>query len=553
MDQHYLSIILFTPLAGALVLLLVNKRNENAIRWIANIVALIGFVVSVPLWFRYQPSGADFQFVERASWIPSIGAEYFLGVDGLSVLLILLTTMMGFIAVLSSWTAITERVKEYYIFLLVLQTGMLGAFMSLDFLLFFLFWEVMLVPMYFLIGIWGSANRLYSAIKFFLYTLVGSVVMLLGILALYFAFQAQTGVYTFDITQYQKAGFDPTLQWWVFLAFFLGFAIKVPMFPFHTWLPDAHTDAPTAGSVILAAVLLKMGTYGFLRFSLPILPDATRQFVPMMVFLSIIGIVYGALVALAQRDWKRLVAYSSVSHMAMVMLGMFALNPVGITGSIVQQLNHGISTGALFLIVGIVYERRHTREISEYGGLSKVMPVYAAIFLIMTMSSIGLPTLNGFIGEFLILQGVFVANKVWAAFAASGVVLGAAYMLYLYQRTMFGKVENPKNEKLLDLNMREFATFAPLIVLAVWIGLYPKPFLERLAPAVQHVVARVAPEYSDEKTAANCDTTPKPELVASNAAAAFLAAAPCGPDGKPLDPAAAAQAAVPANAQGAPR
>src|SRR5213592_3428865 len=315
--------------------------------------------------------------------------------------------MMGFIAVLSSWTAITERVKEYYIFLLVLQTGMLGAFMALDFLLFFLFWEVMLVPMYFLIGIWGSDRRLYSAIKFFLYTLVGSVVMLLGILALYFAYHnapGNNGIYTFDITRFHEFKFDTNLQWWIFLAFFLGFAIKVPMFPFHTWLPDAHTDAPTAGSVILAAVLLKMGTYGFLRFSLPILPDASKHFVPMIVVLSIIGIVYGALVALAQRDWKRLVAYSSVSHMALVMLGMFALNPVGVTGSIVQQLNHGISTGALFLLVGLVYERRHTREISEYGGLSKVMPVFAAIFLIMTLSSIGLPALNGFIGEFLILH-----------------------------------------------------------------------------------------------------------------------------------------------------
>src|SRR5204863_1343605 len=273
-----------------------------------------------------------------------------------------------------------------------------------------------------------------------------------------------------------------------------------------TWLPDAHTDAPTAGSVILAAVLLKMGTYGFIRFSLPILPDASRHFVPMIVVLSIIGIVYGALVALAQKDWKRLVAYSSVSHMAVVMLGMFALNPVGITGSIVQQLNHGISTGALFLLVGVMYERRHTREISEYGGLSKVMPVYATVFLVMTMSSIGLPTLNGFIGEFLILQGVFVANKIWAAFAASGVVLGAAYMLYLYQRTMFGKVENPKNEKLADLSLREFATFAPLIVLAVWIGLYPKPFLDRLQTSVQHVVLRVSPEYTTAY--ANCNTTP---------------------------------------------
>ena len=534
--NHYLSIILFTPLAGALLLLLVNKQNENAIRWIANIVAFVGFLISVPLWFWFNPQSADFQLIERAPWIPSIGADYFIGVDGLSTLLILLTTLMGCIAVLSSWNAITERVKEYYIFLLVLQTGMLGAFMSLDFLLFFLFWEVMLVPMYFLIGIWGSANRLYSAIKFFLYTLVGSVIMLLGILALYFAYHAQTGVYTFDITEFHKFGFGANLQWWVFLAFFLGFAVKVPMFPFHTWLPDAHTDAPTAGSVILAAVMLKMGTYGFLRFSLPILPQATRAFVPMMVVLSIIGIVYGALVALAQKDWKRLVAYSSVSHMAMVMLGMFALNPVGLTGSIVQQLNHGISTGGLFLIVGIVYERRHTREISEYGGLSKVMPVYAAVFLIMTMSSIGLPALNGFIGEILILQGVFVANKVWAAFAGSGVVLGAAYMLYLYQRTMFGKIENPKNERLQDLSHREFATFAPLLVLAVWMGLYPAPFLRRLEMSVRHIVSRVSPEY-EAKYIAACDTAPPtPEVVAAsnNPAARFLSSMPCDVNGKPL-------------------
>jgi len=532
--NYYLSLILFTPLIGAFVILLVPKENDNAIRWIANVVAFLGFVISVPLWFWFNPASGDFQFIERAPWIPSVGAEYFLGVDGLSTLLILLTTMMGSIAVLSSWTAITERVKEYYIFLLVLQTGMLGAFMSLDFLLFFLFWEVMLVPMYFLIGIWGSANRLYSAIKFFLYTLVGSVVMLLGILALYFAYHAQTGVYSFDVTAYHKAGFDASLQWWVFLAFFLGFAIKVPMFPFHTWLPDAHTDAPTAGSVILAAVLLKMGTYGFLRFSLPILPDASRHFVPMMVVLSIIGIVYGALVALAQKDWKRLVAYSSVSHMAMVMIGMFTLNPVGLTGSIVQQLNHGISTGALFLLVGVVYERRHTREISEYGGLSKVMPVYAAIFLIMTMSSIGLPTLNGFIGEFLILQGVFVASKVWALFAASGVVLGAAYMLYLYQRTMFGKVENPKNERLLDINNREFATFAPLLILAVWMGIYPSPFLRRLETSVQHIVLRVSPQYAAKYAECNPTVTPERLAASGNPAAKFLAAVPCDANGNPL-------------------
>jgi NADH-quinone oxidoreductase subunit M len=495
-STHLLSAILFTPLAGALILLFVNKRQEDAIRWIANIFGVLGFLVSVPLWFWYDPKGDVWQFVERAPWIPSIGAEYFLGVDGFSVLLILLTTLMGLIAILSSWTAITERVKEYYIFMLVLQTGMLGAFVSLDFLLFFLFWEVMLVPMYFLIGIWGGGRRLYSAIKFFLYTLVGSVVMLLGILALYFHHMSVTGgVATFDITQFQQMSAPFGLQRWVFLAFFLGFAIKVPMFPFHTWLPDAHTDAPTAGSVILAAVLLKMGTYGFIRFSLPILPEASRYFVPMMIGLSIVGIVYGALVALAQSDWKRLVAYSSVSHMAMVMLGMFALTPVGITGSIVQQINHGISTGALFLIVGIVYERRHTREISEYGGLSKVMPVFAAVFLVMTMSSIGLPTLNGFIGEILILQGVYVVNKWWAAVAASGIVLGAAYMLWLYQRTMFGKVDNPANASLKDLTGRELATFVPLIILAVWIGLYPSPFLRRLESSVARVVERVNIAY----------------------------------------------------------
>ena len=491
-----LSLIMFTPLVGAVLLLFVSKHSENTIRWIANGFAVLGFLVSVPLWFWLDQSTSAWQVVERLSWIPSIGAEYFIGVDGFSALLILLATLMGSIAILSSWTAITERVKEYYIFLLLLQTGMIGAFVSLDFLLFFVFWEVMLVPMYFLIGIWGSTNRLYSAIKFFLFTLVGSVIMLLGILAVYFYHHEVTGVYTFDITRFHELNMPFDLQWWVFLAFFLGFAVKVPMFPFHTWLPDAHTDAPTAGSVILAAVLLKMGTYGFIRFSLPILPEATQAFLPWVVWLSIIGIIYGALVAMAQRDWKRLVAYSSVSHMGMVMLGMFALTPVGITGSIVQQINHGISTGGLFLLVGVVYERRHTREISEYGGLSKIMPAYAAVFLVMTMSSIGLPTLNGFIGEILILQGIFVVNKVWAAFAATGIVLGAAYMLWLYQRTMFGAVNNPKNEGLSDLSLREFATFTPLLILAVWIGLYPKPFIDRLDTSVDRVMARVNSTYA---------------------------------------------------------
>jgi len=531
--SHYLSLLLFLPLAGALLVLCVPARNVNAVKWLANGVSLAGFLLATPLWFWYNPKSPDFQFIERSRWIPSIGAEYFLGVDGISTLLILLTTLMGFIAILSSWSAITERVKEYYFTLLVLQTGMLGAFMSLDFLLFFLFWEVMLVPMYFLIGIWGSSNRLYSAIKFFLYTLAGSVVMLLGILALYFHNHSVTGIYTFDIVQLQRLSIPFDLQWWIFLAFFFGFAIKVPMFPFHTWLPDAHTDAPTAGSVILAAVLLKMGTYGFLRFSLPMLPEATRHFVPFIAALCIVGIIYGALVALAQKDWKRLVAYSSVSHMAMVMLGMFALNPVGIAGSVIQQINHGISTGALFLLVGVVYERRHTREIAEYGGLSRVMPGFAAVFLVMTMSSIGLPTLNGFIGEFLILQGVFTKSWVWAGVAASGIVLGAAYMLSLYQRTMFGAVANEKNQSLPDLSVREWATFVPLIGLAVWIGLYPAPFLDRINLSVLKVAARVNPAYAADFAAA-CDTTVTPELRAASAGNQFLAAAPCGPDGQPL-------------------
>ncbi|PYR75631.1 MAG: NADH-quinone oxidoreductase subunit M [Acidobacteria bacterium] len=512
MTYHLLSIVLFTPLAGALVLLFVPRAQVDAIRWIANAFALAGFVVSLPLW-NFDVQAAQWHFVEKAEWIPSIGATYYLGVDGFSILLILLTTLMGFISVLSSWEAITDRVKEYYIVLLVLQTGMLGAFMSLDFLLFFLFWEVMLVPMYFVIGIWGGGRRLYSAIKFFLYTLVGSVVMLLGILALYFYNHTVTGVYTFDVTQFQQLAVPFNIQRWVFLAFFLGFAIKVPMFPFHTWLPDAHTDAPTAGSVILAAVLLKMGTYGFIRFSLPILPEASHYFVPLIVWLSVIGIVYGALVALAQTDWKRLVAYSSVSHMGMVMLGMFALTPVALTGSIVQQLNHGISTGALFLIVGIVYERRHTREISDYGGLSKVMPVFAVVFLIMTLSSIGLPALNGFIGELLILAGVFVVNKLWAAVAASGIVLGAAYMLWLYQRTMFGTVDKPENAKLTDLNLREFATFAPLIALAVWIGIYPAPLLRRLDTSVARVITRVNSVYGPALAKSNCTTPTAPAIT----------------------------------------
>ena len=503
MQAHILSIILFTPLVGAILLLFVNKENKEAVRWIANLFALGGFLISLPLvpmfWAqRFEPG---FKFMEGApnNWIPSIGAGYVLGIDGISFLLIMLTTLLGWISILSSWTAIENRVKEYYIWFLLLQTGMLGVFMALDFFLFFVFWEAMLVPMYLLIGIWGGPRKLYAAIKFFLYTLAGSVLMLLGILFLYFHHHTLTGVYTFYLPDLYatapRIGGNAAI--WLFFAFFIGFAIKVPMFPFHTWLPDAHVEAPTAGSVILAGVLLKMGTYGLLRFSLPFFPAVAmtawvRQF---LVVLSLIAIIYGALVSLMQKDMKKLVAYSSVSHLGFCTLGIFALSPLGLSGSVLQQINHGISTGALFLIVGILYERRHTREIAEYGGISNVMPVYATITLIMFLSSLGLPLLNGFVGEFTILQGTFMENKVWAAWAVPGVILAAAYLLWLYQRVFFGSVQNPKNEKLTDLSGRELATFIPLVIVAFWIGLYPKPFFQILSTPVNNLVATVRPDY----------------------------------------------------------
>jgi NADH-quinone oxidoreductase subunit M len=512
---HILSIVTYTPLVGALLLLLpIFKKNDDAVRWFANIVAFVGFLVSLPLWFWFDRGQAGFQFEETASWIPSIGVSYHFGVDGISTLLILLTTLLGSIAVLSSWTAIHDRVRQYYVFLLLLQVGMLGVFCALDMFLFYVFWEVMLVPMYFLIGIWGGARRLYAAIKFFLYTLVGSVVMLLGVLALYFQSKtsavllkldpgiAQTG--TFDVLHWYQMSIPPDLQFWCFLAFFLGFAIKVPMFPFHTWLPDAHVEAPTAGSVILAGVLLKMGTYGFIRFSLPLFPGALFQemnlrwwhptVVQFVVTLSIIGIVYAGLVTLVQKDMKKLIAYSSVSHLGFVMLGMFALSPLGLEGSVLQMVNHGLSTGGLFLIVGLVYERRHTKEIAQFGGLAHVMPVYATFTLIIFLASMGLPLLNGFIGEFMILQAAFAANKLWAYWAVSGVVLGAAYLLWLYQRVFWGKVTNEENKHLLDLNTRELATLVPLVVLCFWIGIYPKPFLDFLHTPADKLAALIQPE-----------------------------------------------------------
>jgi len=495
--EHYLSVVTFLPAVGALVLLLPPfGKNDALTRWFANAVALLGFAVSLPIWFWFDRQAAGFQFEEKVDWIPSIGVSYHFGIDGISALLILLTTLLGVVGVLCSWSAITERVRQYYVFLLLLQTGMLGVFCALDMFLFYVFWEVMLVPMYFLIGIWGGARRLYAAIKFFLYTLVGSVVMLLGILTLYFHSRTLPGleeVGTFDLLRWQEMAIPPEMQFWVFLAFFLGFAIKVPMFPFHTWLPDAHVEAPTAGSVILAGVLLKMGTYGFVRFSLPLLPQATLDAAPWVATLSIIAIVYAALVTLIQKDMKKLIAYSSVSHMGFVMLGMFALNPLGLQGSVLQMLNHGLSTGGLFLLVGMIYERRHTKEIAQFGGLAHVMPVYATLTLVIFLASMGMPLLNGFIGEFLILQGAFSVSRVWAYWAVLGIVLGAAYLLWLYQRVFWGKIDRPENEKLVDLNWRELATLTPLVVLCFWIGLYPKPFLEFLDKPVTQLAETIQP------------------------------------------------------------
>ena len=484
-----LTTLLVIPIIGAIILLFINKNRHKAIMQIATLFTFITFLVSIPLALKFDKSTPAMQFVEKVDWIKSIGVSYFLGIDGISILLVLLTTLLSFIAVLSSWTAITERRKEYYIFMLILETGMLGVFMALDFFLFYLFWEVMLVPMYFLIGVWGGPRKLYAAIKFFLYTLFGSVIMLVAILALYFMYHEHCGgnCYTFSFVEILKMPISIKLQRILFWAFFLGFAIKVPMFPFHTWLPDAHTEAPTAGSVILAGILLKMGTYGFVRFSLPLFPEATKEYLPILIFLSIVGIIYGALVAMMQPDMKKLIAYSSVSHLGFVMLGVFAMAKESITGGILQMINHGLSTGALFLIVGLIYERRHTRMISEFGGLSKQLPVYAAFYLIVTLSSIGLPGLNGFIGEFLILLGTFKKNWLWALIATSGIVLGAAYMLWLYQRVMFGKLDKPENKKLKDLNLREVATLVPIVIFMFWIGLYPITWTSYMDSSVSYL------------------------------------------------------------------
>jgi len=489
--DHLLSAILLTPLVGLLVLFFIPSSRPQLVKLWANAVFLLGFVVSLPLWFRFNPK-ADFQFEERAAWVPSLGASWHLGADGYAALLILMTTLIGFLAILSSWRAIDTRLKEYYGNFLLLQFSMLGVFAARDLLLFF-------------IAIWGGERRGYASIKFVLYTLAGSMLMLLGVLMLYFQYHDQFGHYSFDMTDLLAVKLSPGEAWWVFWALFAGFAVKVPMWPVHTWLPDAHTEAPTAGSVILASILLKMGTYGFLRFSVPLLPDTAKdpRVVSIIAVLSIIAIIYGALVCLMQKDWKKLVAYSSVSHMGYCTLGIFALNPAGISGSIIQQINHGISTGMLFLIVGIVYERRHTREISEYSGLYRVMPIFTAVFLIAAFSSMGLPPLNGFIGEITILKGAYEISFLWALACVVGIGLCAAYLLWLFQRTMLGENSNPKNQALKDLSWREIAVFAPLVAAVFWIGLAPKPFFTMIERSTAQVVERVHPGYYEQHGMAN--------------------------------------------------
>jgi len=492
---NYLTWITFLPLVGAFLILFLRKDRYALIRWTAFVTSLVVFLISIPLFTHFKLGTPEMQFEEKVPWIQSWGVSYHLGVDGISLLLVLLTTFLSAIATLSSFSAIKERVKEYYIFMLFLETGMIGVFASLDLFLFYIFWEAMLIPMYFLIGVWGGPRKIYAAVKFFLYTMTGSVLMLVAILVLFFSHYQATGEYTFDLLKLYSLSIAPAWQLWLFLAFGVAFAIKVPMFPFHTWLPDAHVEAPTAGSVILAGVLLKMGTYGFVRFCLPLFPQASQAFMPFISILAIIGIIYGALMSLVQKDIKKLVAYSSVSHLGFVMLGLFAFTIQGLEGGLLQMINHGISTGALFLIVGMIYERRHTRQIDDFGGLSKVLPVFATFFMITTLSSIGLPGTNGFVGEFLILLGTLRSAHphavTYAALAATGVILGAVYMLWMYQRVMFGPLDKPENKVLKDLNFREVIILLAMTAIIFWIGIYPRPFLSRLEASSYNVLKQV--------------------------------------------------------------
>jgi NADH-quinone oxidoreductase subunit M len=499
-NMPMLTILIFLPILGAMIISAIPENKKHMIRLVAFGITVLNFIASLSLLYRFDAATPNMQFVENVAWIPDIGVAYLLGIDGLSLLLLLLTTFIAMISVLCSWSAINDRVKAYMACMLIMETGMIGVFVSLDMVLFFLFWEIGLVPMYFLIGIWGGENKLYATIKFFLYTVFGSIFMLVGILALYYAHGNLTGEYTFNLLRLYEVVYPYNLQGWVFVAFFLSFAIKVPVFPFHTWLPDAHVEAPTAGSVILAGVLLKMGTYAFLRFNLPLLPSASIAFAPFIFVLAVMGIIYGAFLAMAQQDIKKLVAYSSVSHLGFVMAGIFALNQQSIDGAILQMVNHGISTGALFLVVGMIYERRHTRRIDDFGGLAKVMPIFAAFVLIIAFSSIGLPGTNGFIGEVLILLGLFKASIPAAVLAATGIILGAAYMLWMVQRVILGKITVPDNETLKDLNYREILTLVPIIVLVFWIGIYPKPFLKLTSAGSAHLIETIRIKHAQIDT-----------------------------------------------------
>ena len=494
MTSHLLSFIVFLPLVGALLVLLVPNRDEKGaamVRQLGLVVSLVIFFFTLLLWGKFDASSADFQFVEQASWIPAFGIDYHLGVDGISLLLIVLTGFLTPISLLSSWESVEKKTKEFTFFVLALEAAMLGVFVSLDLFLFYVFWDAMLIPMYFLIGIWGYDRRIYAAIKFMLYTMAGSVLMLLAILGLASLHFTATGRYSFDLLRLSDLVVPPHLQFWFFLAFALAFAIKVPLFPFHTWLPDAHVEAPTAGSVILAGVLLKMGTYGLVRFAFPLFPTAATFFAPYLAALAVISIVYGALVAMVQPDMKKLVAYSSISHLGFVVLGIASMNLQGVQGAVYQMVNHGVSTGGLFLIVGMLSDRRHTRLIAEFGGLKKVMPRLVAVFLIVTLSSIGLPGLNGFVGEFLILLGAFSWDPRLTAIAATGVILSATYMLWMFQRVNYGSVTNEKNATLPDLATREWVVIVPIVALAVLMGVLPNLFLRPMEGSVERLVNRV--------------------------------------------------------------
>ncbi len=498
-----LTYIIFLPTTGALLLLFLKKENIRLIKIAGLIISLITFLLSVVVYTQFNANEVGIQFYHKVPWIESLDVSYFVAVDGISILMVMLTTFLTPIALLSSWNSIEKRVKEYIMMMLFLETGMLGVFCSLDLFLFYIFWEAMLIPMYFIIGIWGGSNRIYASIKFFLFTMFGSLLMLVAIIWLgYYVSTLPGGKFTTDFLRFTTlAPHIPfEIQSWMFLAFTLSFAIKVPLFPFHTWLPDAHVEAPTAGSVILAGVLLKMGTYGLLRFCIPLFPQSAFYFMPYITTLAVIGIIYGALVSMVQTDMKKLVAYSSVSHLGFVVLGIFTMTEVGIQGSIIQMVNHGLSTGALFLIVGMIYDRRHTRMISEFGGLAKVMPLMAIILFIVSLSSIGLPGLNGFIGEFLILLGAFTSSYMshwYAIVAATGVIFAAVYMLWMYQRIIFGKVTNPENQHLPDLSKREIFVLAPIIVFIVWIGVYPGTFLNLSATKTKQIVT-VVQQYSKQ-------------------------------------------------------